>query len=222
MLDKNESIYKIENIKLYKMKIVNENNIKYIKPESNIESYIEISNKADKDIFLVPNKNISYEFNYKVYINNKEIESASSKEFPLFIKKDEEYKIIMKTSIVKVKYDNTNWYKFDYSKYINSINELKNNQLEITKYDKDNKIEGNINVNNKQTLLLTIPYNKGWTIKVDNKKVEYKICYDAFICLDLSKGKHNIKLHYIPKGFIIGLIISVISLITSIIYIRKK
>lgn len=222
MLDKNESIYKIENIKLYKMKIVNENNIKYIKPESNIESYIEISNKADKDIFLVPNKNISYEFNYKVYINNKKIESASSKEFPLFIKKDEEYKIIMKTSIVKVKYDNTNWYKFDYSKYINSINELKNNQLEITKYDKDNKIEGNINVNNKQTLLLTIPYNKGWTIKVDNKKVEYKICYDTFICLDLSKGKHNIKLHYIPKGFIIGLIISVISLITSIIYIRKK
>ena len=85
------------------MKIVNENNIKCIKPESNIESYIEISNKADKDIFLVPNKNISYEFNYKVYINNKEIESASSKEFPLFIKKDEEYKIIMKTSIVKVK-----------------------------------------------------------------------------------------------------------------------
>ena len=222
MLNKNENIYEIEKIKLHKINIINQNNTKYIKPESDTESYIEISNKAKQDIFLIPNKNITYEFDYKVYINNKVIENASSKKFPLFIKKDDNYKIIMKTSITKLEYNNTNWYKIDYDKYINFINELKKNQLKITKYNKDNNIEGNIIVNERKTLLLTIPYNKGWNIKVDNKKVEYKSCYDTFICLDLQEGKHNIKLNYIPRGFIIGSIISLVTLIISIIYIRKK
>ncbi|UKI57034.1 MAG: YfhO family protein [Clostridium sp.] len=37
-----------------------------------------------------------------------------------------------------------------------------------------------------------------------------------------KKGKHNITMKYIPNGFIIGLIISSLSFIITIVYTRKK
>ena len=93
----------------------------------------------------------------------------------------------------------------------------------LIKYKKDNYIKGIINVDkDKTTLFTTIPYNKGWNIYVDNKKINYSTCTESFICLDLSQGNHTIEFKFIPKGFIIGSIISLITLITTIIYTRKK
>ena len=168
------------------------------------------------------NNNI-FDGSYTVYINNKEIKNAYNKQIPLFIKKNDEYKIVIKSNATKIKYDSLIWYQIDYDNYIETINELKKNEFNITKYNKDNHIEGNIDVNNdKNVLLLTIPYDKGWNIYVDDNKVNYDICFDSFICLDLDKGKHNIKMNYVPSGFIVGLIISSLAFIVTIIYIRKK
>ena len=128
-----------------------------------------------------------------------------------------------KSNLSKTELNSLKWYQIDYDKYIETINELKKNEFNITKYNKDNHIEGNIDVNNdKNVLLLTIPYDKGWNIYVDDNKVNYDICFDSFICLDLDKGKHNIKMNYVPSGFIVGLIISSLAFIVTIIYIRKK
>ena len=196
-------------------------NKKYVISKTSIK--IELEDKASNSMFLIPSRNISFVANYSIFINDEEIKDAVIKQSPIFINKGDTYKIIIKSNLSKTELNSLKWYQIDYDKYIETINELKKNEFNITKYNKDNHIEGNIDVNNdKNVLLLTIPYDKGWNIYVDNNKVNYDICFDSFICLDLDKGKHNIKMNYVPSGFIVGLIISSLAFIVTIIYIRKK
>ena len=196
-------------------------NKKYVISKTSIK--IEMEDKASNSMFLIPSRNISFVANYSIFINDEEIKDAVIKQSPIFINKGDTYKIIIKSNLSKTELNSLKWYQINYDKYIETINELKKNEFNITKYNKDNHIEGNINVNNdKNVLLLTIPYDKGWNIYVDDNKVNYDICFDSFICLDLDKGKHNIKMNYVPSGFIVGLIISSLAFIVTIIYIRKK
>ena len=196
-------------------------NKKYVISKTSIK--IEMEDKASNSMFLIPSRNISFVANYSIFINDEEIKDAVIKQSPIFVNKGDTYKIIIKSNLSKTELNSLKWYQIDYDKYIETINELKKNEFNITKYNKDNHIEGNIDVNNdKNVLLLTIPYDKGWNIYVDDNKVNYDICFDSFICLDLDKGKHNIKMNYVPSGFIVGLIISSLAFIVTIIYIRKK
>ena len=196
-------------------------NKKYVISKTSIK--IEMEDKASNSMFLIPSRNISFVASYSIFINDEEIKDAVIKQSPIFINKGDTYKIIIKSNLSKTELNSLIWYQIDYDKYIETINELKKNEFNITKYNKDDHIEGNIDVNNdKNVLLLTIPYDKGWNIYVDDNKVNYDICFDSFICLDLDKGKHNIKMNYVPSGFIVGLIISSLAFIVTIIYIRKK
>ena len=196
-------------------------NKKYVISKTSIK--IEMEDKASNSMFLIPSRNITFVANYSIFINDEEIKDAVIKQSPIFVNKGDTYKIIIKSNLSKTELNSLKWYQIDYDKYIETINELKKNEFNITKYNKDNHIEGNIDVNNdKNVLLLTIPYDKGWNIYVDDNKINYDICFDSFICLDLDKGKHNIKMNYVPSGFIVGLIISSLAFIVTIIYIRKK
>jgi len=105
----------------------------------------------------------------------------------------------------------------DLNKFVNNYNELKNNQLFIKEYD-DGYIKGNIYVEDKQTLFLSIQYNDNFNILVDGEQVDYYKLFDNFIGLDLEQGFHNIEVIYEVKGLKLGVIISIVSLVLFIIY----
>ena len=68
---------------------------------------------------------------------------------------------------------------------------------------------------------------EGWTAKVDGKDVEITPIAHALTAFKLSKGKHDISLSFVPKGFTRGLIISIIGLVLFVGYtvlrkVRKK
>ena len=222
MLNTDIKRYKvIDNFNGEDIEIKEIDNKKYVISKTNIN--IKIEDKANNSMFLIPSRNITFVASYSIFINDEEIKDAVIKQSPIFINKGDTYKIIIKSNLSKAELNSLKWYQIDYDKYIEAINELKKNEFNITKYSKDNHIEGNIDVNNdKNVLLLTIPYDKGWSIYVDDNKVNYDICFDSFICLDLDKGKHNIKMNYVPSGFIVGLVVSSLAFIVTIIYIQKK
>ncbi len=102
---------------------------------------------------------------------------------------------------------------------ISKLQEFKQNRinLEIDK-NSGNKIEGHIEVDKSSTLFTTIPYEKGWKVMVDGKKVEHYEVLDTFIALDLEEGYHTITLEYHVYGLKIGLLISFISFLSLICY----
>ena len=96
------------------------------------------------------------------------------------------------------------------------VKDLQSETLSIEKMQKGH-LRGNINVqSNRKTLLITIPYQKGWNIYVDGKKTNYYEVYDTFIGLDLKKGKHQIVMRYENKPLKLGILMSILTLVITI------
>ena len=111
-------------------------------------------------------------------------------------------------------------YYLDEELFLEAVSELKKNQLDID-IQKKNYIKGKVKVTeDKQVLFTTIPYEKGWSILVDGKKVDYHSIFDAFIGLDLSVGEHEVEFKFVPPLFKLGLVISLISAILFGIYMK--
>ncbi|MGN1036418.1 MAG: YfhO family protein, partial [Ruminococcus sp.] len=90
----------------------------------------------------------------------------------------------------------------------------------------DTKITGTVNALNDGIMYLSIPYEKGWSVYVDGEKQELLEIMDAVSGVRVSAGQHEIKLRYIPEGFIAGTSCTVISLVLfimlAVLDFRKK
>lgn len=80
--------------------------------------------------------------------------------------------------------------------------------------------EGTVDAKEARTLVTTIPYDEGWTAKIDGKKVDTKAFQNAFVSIHVPKGKHKVTFSYLPKGFIAGSISFVVAIAMFILYLR--
>jgi uncharacterized membrane protein YfhO len=90
---------------------------------------------------------------------------------------------------------------------------------------KDDRIKGKVTLDKPGILFLSIPYDKGWQLKVDGKKRRPQRLNIAFMGTFLDKGYHEIELEYIPPFFRLGLTITMISVLLFIllfIFNRKR
>lgn len=91
-------------------------------------------------------------------------------------------------------------------------NELSRNQWEITTFNSTH-VAGRITAESNQIMFTSIPYEKGWTVRVDGEKVEPGNLGKAFLTVYLEPGEHYVEMTYVPEGLKSGCIISVISLL---------
>lgn len=95
--------------------------------------------------------------------------------------------------------------------------ELQQHPLEVSEY-RDGYIKGTVEAGEGQVLFLSIPYENGWTIRVDGEEVEPETVLDAFIAIPLSKGQHEIEMRYISEGFVTGVLISTVSVLLFVVF----
>ena len=88
---------------------------------------------------------------------------------------------------------------------------LSEQSMTLDSYD-SNHIRGHIQVDGEGELVLSVPYEPGWTLKVDGEVTEVNIFEDCFISVPLSDGEHTIELSYYPSGLNAGIVISLIAL----------
>ena len=121
-------------------------------------------------------------------------------------------------------------YNLDYEAFHNDIEQLKQHQFIVdTEKSNDRYIEGTVNIAEGQMLFTTIPYEDGWTLKIDGKKandliteiknedgtIRYQndadaetgkvIALESTIGLKLPAGEHTITMKYTPPGFNLGM-----------------
>lgn len=77
--------------------------------------------------------------------------------------------------------------------------------------------KGKIQVKQDGYLVTSVPYAKGYTLKIDGKAVEIERVNGAFIGSKISKGEHKINLSYQIPGFNIGIISGLIGLFLLVI-----
>lgn len=93
-----------------------------------------------------------------------------------------------------------------------AYNKLADEQLEITSFS-DTEITGNIDVIEDGILYLSMPYEKGWTVRVDGEKVKTVKVLHSMLGAEVSAGHHTIELEYMPEGLFTGVIVSGTALI---------
>lgn len=81
--------------------------------------------------------------------------------------------------------------------------------------------------NTANMLFTSIPYEKGWTAKVDGQEVDIAVYQDAFISLPLTAGNHVVELSFTPPGWKAGLLGSAVGILafaagTMLCYRKKK
>lgn len=81
------------------------------------------------------------------------------------------------------------------------------------------KIYGKAYAGKNKTCLLAVPYNEGLKIKVNGKYVECRRVISDFTAFELNEGENIIEITLIPKGFITGLIITLIGIALFVLYI---
>ncbi len=90
------------------------------------------------------------------------------------------------------------------------------NTMEITSFS-ETRITGSIESGTSGELLFTIPYDKGWAVKVDGETVDTFGWKEAFLAIPLEEGSHEIELSYCPTGFREGLVLSIVGGIVLLI-----
>lgn len=117
------------------------------------------------------------------------------------------------------------FYTFDLKRYRDAYNELKKSPFNLISV-KTGELEGEVQAGENQVLFTSIPYEKGWSVYVDGEEKEIQpLINEAFLGVDVEKGKHNIKFVYETPGRKIGICVSLISTFVFVMLLfcfRKK
>lgn len=108
--------------------------------------------------------------------------------------------------------------------YASYIDNLKENSLENVSID-GNTITGSISTDKEKLLVLSIPYQKGWTAYVDGEKVEIQKANLMYSALSLTQGDHEIKLVFERPGIKASLCLSAVGIgifIIALIIRRRR
>jgi len=124
-----------------------------------------------------------------------------------------------------------------------SIAQLKAEGLNVTKFT-ESSITGTVHTLAGGTMFTSIPYDAGWSVTVDGKKVDtFGIDTSergrgldtpeakagsvdgALLGFDIPAGNHTVKMTFMPKGLAPGLLISIVALVIlvfAVLFLRKK
>lgn len=100
-----------------------------------------------------------------------------------------------------------NVYELSIAAVESAYNTLNEQTLSVDDFS-DTHISGHIDVKQAGQLVLSIPSEKGWTMKVDGKDAEYEDFSDTFVSIHLDEGEHEIELNYETPGLKAGAAIS--------------
>ena len=176
------------------------------------------------DVEILKNKYaLPLGFCYTKYISKKDFATLSNNQKVLtlvkaFIFDDSIYKNSLNLPRYQVADTSIN---YNWEEYANDITALKKDTLSIEKFTQNN-IRGRINPASQTLLFFSIPFDKGWVAKIDNKEVKPLIANIGFTGLVIEKGQHEIELTFTPPLFSLGATISVISLILFFLLIFMK
>ena len=103
-------------------------------------------------------------------------------------------------------------YRFDY-KALSALREkMMRREMVVSRYG-DTRIDATLEADKPSLLFTSIPYDKGWTVHVDGKRVKTEKLMGAFLGVRVAAGSHELRFRYHPEGLLPGAMISVFSLL---------
>lgn len=87
---------------------------------------------------------------------------------------------------------------------------------------RDDHLQGIIHAPRDGYVMFAIPYEKGWTIRVDGEKQNIYRANLAFQGIAVKKGEHKVELDYQAPGFYPGVVVSALSCLVLFVLLYKR
>lgn len=135
-------------------------------------------------------------------------------------KNDEQAIIKLKGEIPNKEQIDGVFYYLDLKEFSKVMSDLKKEQFQVLE-SKEGYIKGSYKAEKKKTLLITVPYDKGWKIKCNGKTIKAD-SGQTFITLKVKKGNNKIEMRYISPGFYEGIILTIIGILLFAVWQRVE
>lgn len=103
----------------------------------------------------------------------------------------------------------------------NAMSLIREKSLTVQSFT-DTSIHGHVEAADADLMVMTIPYNKGWHVMVDNKEVETQAIDNCLLSFKLTEGTHTIDLRFVPDKFYIGIVITLVSILILFLLLIKS
>lgn len=95
--------------------------------------------------------------------------------------------------------------------------ELSENGMWIDRHE-SGRLSGRILIGEQQKIITSIPYDDGWTVRIDGRKVEAVQFAETFLAVEAESGEHSISFTYVSPGFWEGMAVFGIAAMGAVIY----
>nr|HPQ48049.1 YfhO family protein [Clostridia bacterium] len=114
---------------------------------------------------------------------------------------------------------NNMFYYLDKPVYEEAIGRLSSDVNAVQRIS-ETRLMINVNAGKDDILFTTIPYEKGWHIKVNGEKAQPIEILDSLMAVELNEGTNTVEMRFIPPGLVAGAIISMVSILLLVIFTR--
>lgn len=104
---------------------------------------------------------------------------------------------------------------FSFESYGKNIADLRKDSLTVTSFE-ENHITGKINLEKPKVLFFSIPFDEGWSAKVNGADARLYRVNSGFTGLILEKGQHNVELMFKPRLKNTGKTISLLAILVAV------
>jgi hypothetical protein len=104
-------------------------------------------------------------------------------------------------------------YRLDEEVLGQALEILSAQHMELESWESDH-ISGRITMEGPGRLILSVPYEDGWTILVNGEETEGVLFGGCLVAFDLEPGEYEISLSYRPAGTVAGIAVSMVSILT--------
>ncbi|ESV54807.1 copper ABC transporter permease [Streptococcus agalactiae LMG 14747] len=115
-----------------------------------------------------------------------------------------------------VSFDPPTFYGLDTLSYQKAIKTLRSQKAQ-TKTN-GNHVITNYQANHDSSIIYTLPFDRGWEAKINNKKTKIRRVQKGFMAVDVPKGKGTVRLTFIPQGLKKGSLLSILGIGLFMIY----
>ena len=102
-------------------------------------------------------------------------------------------------------------YSLDESVLEEALAVLSGDCLEETDWGSD-ALSGRISLDESRRLILSVPYEDGWTVWINGEKAEGELFGGCLMAFDLEAGEYEIVMKYRPAGAVAGIVVTVVSI----------
>lgn len=179
-------------------------------PNTNDPYFIEIpkslSTYQDETVFMINGKKLPYraKFGSNQVFNIAYNGKGHEYEFAIELKADRQYNL----TDLKI-------YQFKNQDFEKLFAQMKDQALDVKRWG-SNYVEGTIHIKDYPVVFTSIPYDKGWQVYVDGKRVETRQVWESLLAFDITPGDHQVELVFHPKGAVLGSAVSGVSLLALV------